>query len=89
MEKPSVVSAVNKLAIAGQQAGFSLEQMIELLNSGLSVLTLLDLISWRLSGAQVPPALSCRGPLSLVREWSSGGITERLNSLRRMSSELN
>jgi hypothetical protein len=60
MEKPSLVSAVNKLAIAGQQAGFSLEQMIELLNSGLTVLTLLDLISWRLNASQIPTAPSSR-----------------------------
>ena len=32
MEKPSLLAAVGKLAIAGQQAGFSLEQMIELLD---------------------------------------------------------
>lgn len=59
MEKPTLVTAVNKLAMAGEQAGFSLEQMIEMLNSGLSVATLLDLISWRLNGCQVhPPAPS-------------------------------
>jgi hypothetical protein len=50
----SLVRAVGKLAIAGEQAGFSLEQMIELLNEGLSVETLLDLISWRLGALQDP-----------------------------------
>ena len=63
MEKPTLVTAVNKLAMAGEQAGFSLEQMIEMLNSGLSVATLLDLISWRLHGCQVyspaPSRSSC------------------------------
>ena len=48
MQKPSLLAAFGKLAIAGEQAGFTLEQMIELLNEGLSVETLLELISWRL-----------------------------------------
>ena len=53
MDRSSLlVRAVGKLAIAGEQAGFSLEQMIELLNEGLSVETLLDLISWRLDAMQ-------------------------------------
>jgi hypothetical protein len=43
------VNAIRKLAIAGEQAGFSLDQMIQLLNSGMSVVTLLDLIAWRLA----------------------------------------
>jgi hypothetical protein len=51
MENPSLVLVISKLAIAGEQAGFTLEQMIELLNDGLSVATLLDLIAWRLHGA--------------------------------------
>ena len=46
------MSAINKLAIAGQQAGFSLEQMIQLLDDGLSVETLLDLIAWSLERRQ-------------------------------------
>jgi hypothetical protein len=46
------VNAIRKLAIAGEQAGFSLDQMIELLNSGLSVVALLDLITWRLDPSQ-------------------------------------
>lgn len=47
MENSSLVSAIEKLAIAGEQAGFTVEQMIQLLNDGLTVETLLDLISWR------------------------------------------
>jgi hypothetical protein len=54
LEKPSLVAAIGKLAIAGEQAGFSLEQMIELLDQGLSVETLLDLISWRLEALRRP-----------------------------------
>jgi hypothetical protein len=48
MGKASLITAVGKLAMTGEQAGFSLEQMIDLLNDGISVETLLDLISWRL-----------------------------------------
>jgi hypothetical protein len=52
MARAALVTAIGKLAIAGEQAGFSLEQMIDLLNAGLSVETLLDLIAWRLEGTQ-------------------------------------
>jgi hypothetical protein len=44
MYRPHLHSAINKLVIAGEQAGFSLEQMIQLLDDGLSVENLLDLI---------------------------------------------
>jgi hypothetical protein len=47
MENLSLVSAIEKLAIAGEQAGFTVEQMIQLLNEGLTVETLFDLILWR------------------------------------------
>jgi hypothetical protein len=60
MESPSLVLAISKLAVAGEQAGFTLEEMIELLNDGLSVATLLDLIAWRLHGAPLPPECSLR-----------------------------
>jgi hypothetical protein len=52
MQRPLLMSAINKLAIAGEQAGFSLEQMIRLLDDGLSVETLLDLIAWSLERRQ-------------------------------------
>lgn len=55
MEKLSVTTAVGKLAMAGEQAGFSLEQMIDLLNAGVGVEMLLELISWRLEGRRRPP----------------------------------
>ncbi len=55
MERPSTTQTVYKLAIAGEQAGFSLEQMIQILNAGVSVETLLHLIEWRL-GEAVPNA---------------------------------
>lgn len=49
MSKPSVAATVYKLALAGEQAGFSLEEMIELLESGVEVPTLLRLIELRLN----------------------------------------
>jgi hypothetical protein len=48
MYRPHLHSAINKLVIAGEQAGFSLEQMIQLLDDGLSAENLLDLIEWSL-----------------------------------------
>jgi hypothetical protein len=39
MRRASLVAAVSKLAVAGEQAGFSLEHMIQLLDAGLSVET--------------------------------------------------
>ena len=44
-----LVGAIRKLVLAGEQAGFSLEEMIELLNTGVSVECLLDLICNRLN----------------------------------------
>jgi len=52
MESQLQVNAIRKLAVAGEQAGFTLDQMIELLNSGLIVIALLDLITWRLDPSQ-------------------------------------
>lgn len=52
MAKAALMTAIGKLAIAGEQAGFTIEQMIGLLNAGLSVETLVELIAWRLEGTQ-------------------------------------
>jgi hypothetical protein len=49
LEQAHLLGAVGKLARAGQQAGFSIEEMIEMLNSGISVEKLLNLITYRLS----------------------------------------
>lgn len=48
MDKPTLVSAITKLGVAGQQAGFTLEQMIDLLNAGITPGALLELIAWRI-----------------------------------------
>jgi hypothetical protein len=55
METPSLVLAVSKLAAAGEQAGFTLEQMIELLDHGLEVQNLLEMIQLRLCPIATPP----------------------------------
>jgi hypothetical protein len=51
MHRPSTAQTVYKLAIAGEQAGFSVEEMIQMLNAGITVETLLHLIEWRLGAA--------------------------------------
>ena len=48
MATPLLTSAVYKLAIAGEQSGLSLEDMIEMLNAGVTVELLLNLIERRL-----------------------------------------
>ena len=52
MASKSLVLAISKLAVAGEQAGLTLEQMIQLLDSGLSVETLFELIAWRFEAMQ-------------------------------------
>jgi len=37
MQKPSLLASVSKLAMAGESAGLSVEEMIELLNAGVSI----------------------------------------------------
>jgi len=37
MENPSLILAISKLAAAGEQAGFTLEQMIDMLDHGLGL----------------------------------------------------
>jgi len=77
-EKSSLLRAVGKLAIAGEQAGFTLEQMIELLSEGLSVKSLLGLISLGLAGTETSIASRAGLPGSIV--WpksSSGGLRVR------------
>ena len=60
MQRPSTAQIVYKLAMVGEQAGFSLEQMIQMLNAGITVETLLHLIEWRLRGIDPSPARSSR-----------------------------
>jgi hypothetical protein len=44
MQQPTLIRAVEKLAQAGEKAGFSVEDMIRMLNAGLTVATLLEII---------------------------------------------
>ena len=60
MEKLSTAQAVYKLAIAGEQAGFSLEEMIQILNAGVTLETLLHMIEWRLGAVDSSAARSSR-----------------------------
>jgi len=60
MQRPSTAQTVYKLAMAGEQAGFSLGQMIQMLNAGISVESLLELIEWRLGAKDPSPARSSR-----------------------------
>jgi hypothetical protein len=39
-----LIGAIRKLALAGERAGFSVEEVIELLKTGVRVETLLDLL---------------------------------------------
>jgi len=44
MRDPGLIQAIEKFARAGEQAGMSIDDMIGILNAGVSVQTLLDLI---------------------------------------------
>lgn len=48
MQQPSTAQSIYRLVIVGEQVGFTFEQMIKLLNGGLTVETLLRLIESRL-----------------------------------------
>jgi hypothetical protein len=57
MQKSTLQSGIQKLALMGEQAGFTVEQMIELLDTGVAVETLLDRISWRLEQSTPAPVV--------------------------------
>ena len=59
MDRSTLGHSISKLAIAGEQAGFTVEQMIQLLNDGLEVSSLISLIHWKLDYTeQTTPAPS-------------------------------
>ena len=61
MATPSLRNSIAKLALAGEQAGFTVEQMIQMLNAGVTVEGLLGLIEWRLeTGVRESETRSCR-----------------------------
>lgn len=47
MATPTLQQSIFKLAMAGEQAGFTVEQMIQMLNAGVTIEGLLRLIEWR------------------------------------------
>jgi len=61
MYRGTLTHAINKLAMDGERAGFRVEQMIQLLNDGLHVETLIEVIAWRLGalGTSAPQVMSC------------------------------
>ena len=52
MATPTLLRAVGRLVVAGEQAGFTVQQMIDFLDEGMSVDGLLDLIARRLEERQ-------------------------------------
>ena len=55
MNKAKLQAGIEKLALAGGQAGFTTEQMIELLEAGMAVEALLDVIAWRSANTSAEP----------------------------------
>ena len=60
MATPSLQTSVFKLAIAGEQAGLTIEQMIQMLNDGVSIEGLLRVIALRLGQPIVEDSRSSR-----------------------------
>ena len=58
MEQPILMTAIEKLVRAGEQAGFTVEQMIQLLQTGVDAETLLQMIERRLSPPSTKPRSS-------------------------------
>jgi hypothetical protein len=55
--QPPLAQAIERLALAGEQAGISVEEMIQILNAGVRVEALLDLI-----GRNLQASLETTGP---------------------------
>jgi len=60
MEHPVLARAIEKFAAAGEKAGFTVEQMIQILNAGVGVETLLDIIERTLVGQSNPQRVFSR-----------------------------
>ena len=58
-------STIEKLARSGQQAGFRVEEMIEMLNAGVGIGSLLDMIRYSLS----------HEALGFTRQWQGKSIS--------------
>jgi len=55
MEQPTLMTTMRKFVSAGEQAGFTVEQMIQLLQTGATVETLLSMIESRLFAIPAMP----------------------------------
>ena len=60
MEHPSVAQSLAKLAIAGEQAGVSFHEIIQMLSSGIAVETLFNLFESRMHKRDRTPERSSR-----------------------------
>jgi len=58
MESPVLISAIEKMASAGERAGFTVDQMLRILNAGFSVEELVGLIEFRLRKQNISKTLS-------------------------------
>jgi len=58
VEQTDSMIAIARLVLAGEQAGFTVEQMIQLLQTGTSVEVLLSMIEWRLLHCASEPCSS-------------------------------
>jgi hypothetical protein len=58
VEQTNLMTAIAKLVLAGEQAGFTVEQMIQLLQTGTSIEVLLSMIEWRLLPCTSKPCSS-------------------------------
>jgi hypothetical protein len=67
---PVLAGAIRKLAHAGEKVGFTVEEMIELLNTGVSVETLLNLICFspEVTGEQTATATDA---VNKCQQWSN------------------
>jgi hypothetical protein len=72
MRQPTLVRAVERLAEAGEQAGFSVEGVIRMLNAGLTVATLLDIIDRSIQASPLETARSSRW----IMYWLPTGAQE-------------
>jgi hypothetical protein len=58
MATPSLQESIGKLGMAGEQAGFTVEQMIGMLSAGVTIEGLLRLIEWRPGSPETSPPSS-------------------------------
>jgi len=58
VSRPGIETTVYKLALVGEQAGFTLEEMIAMLECGITMEILLGLIELRLAAQRQPEKLA-------------------------------